>query len=332
MPIIGSFSYGSASAIQYSTVEELLSQLPDNTQNIIVAQDIRDAVYTLWERTALTASSTASAFFQNSNPTIISVGGIPSGSSFNVPVDMQTIWNQLLYPYIPQTNSLSISGQSTREYGNPNGLSSGSITLNWGVIRNSNSIISINVDSQSFTATGNTQNGTKLSTGTHSWNTSLPSQINTFTMSSSDGTTNISTPVNLTWMNKIYWGRINLSSIGNPNLSINPNLSSQVATLCTDNAIINLTGAGVGSGSQLSTSKNATYNGIDANGWYLIFAWPSSVSGAFIPSFTVNGMPNNSFTRVRTLSPFVNQYGFTTNYEVWISNILQNSALNIVIS
>jgi hypothetical protein len=49
MPIIGTYSGGSASANRYSTVDELLTQLPDNTSNLIVAQDVRDSVYTLWE-------------------------------------------------------------------------------------------------------------------------------------------------------------------------------------------------------------------------------------------------------------------------------------------
>jgi hypothetical protein len=329
MPIIGSFSYGSASAIQYSTIEELLSQLPDNTENIIVAQDIRDAVYTLWERTA--TSSTASVFFQNSNTTPFSVGGIPAGSTFTNPTDMQTIWNQLLYPYVAQVSSLSLS-PTIREYGNPNALSLNSITLNWSIIRNSNPILSINVDGQSFTPTGNSQTGTKLTTGTHSWNTSLVSQNQTFTMTTNDGTTNLSSTASLTWMNNRFWGRIDLSSIGNPNLTTNPSAASQVATLCTDLVVRTLGGAGVGSGSQLSTTKNSSYNGINGAGQYLIFAWPSSVPDALTPNFTVNGILNTAFTRVRTASPLVNVHGFTTNYEVWVSNTAQNSPLNIVIS
>ena len=52
--IIGSYSPGgpgsSASANEYSTIDELLIQLPDNTANAIDASDVRDSVYTLWER------------------------------------------------------------------------------------------------------------------------------------------------------------------------------------------------------------------------------------------------------------------------------------------
>ena len=85
--------------------------------------------------------------------------------------------------------------------------------------------------------------------------------------------------------------------------------------------------------SNLSTTKNKTYNGINGSGKHLVFAWPSNAAGSLTPTFTVNGLPNTAFTRVRTASAFVNQFNFSgTNYEVWVSNTLQNSPLDIVIS
>lgn len=319
MPIIGSFSYGSASAIEYSTIEELLSQFPDNTANIIVAQDIRDAVYTLWERTG--DGLTASVYFQNENPTPVTVGGIPAGSAFPDPTDMQTMWNQLLYPYVAP--SCSLGNDYTREYGDPNGLATNSITFTWNVTKNSESITSITVVGQSVVPTGNSQTGSVAVTGTHSV-TPGASQTNTFSMSVTDGTQTDTDNATITWVNRIYWGSIDLGGV---NLTTNPQLVTQVALLCDDDAILNLTGAGVGSGSILVTSKNRGYNGINGAGDHLIFAWPSSVSGATSPTFTVNGLPNTAFTRVRTASAFTNQYGFTTNYEVWVSNTLQNSPI-----
>jgi hypothetical protein len=71
---------------------------------------------------------------------------------------------------------------------------------------------------------------------------------------------------------------------------------------------------------------------MDGAGWKLIFAWPSSVSSTYTQVFTVNNSTNTAFTRVRTNSPLVNQYGITSNYEVWVSNTLQGSALDIVIN
>lgn len=321
MPIIGSFSYGSASAIEYSTVEELLSQLPDNTDNIIVAQDIRDAVYTLWERTD--TGLTASVFFQNENPTPVSVGGIPAGSTFPDPTDMQEMWNKLLYPYVAP--SCSLGPDYNREYGDPNGLATNSITFNWSVTKNSEDIISITVAGQTIIPTGDSQNGNIVVTGTHSV-TPGASQVNTFNMLVGDGTQNDTDTAKITWRNKIYWGSIDLGGV---NLTTNPSSLPSVISICDDDAILNLTGAGVGSGSQLSATKNKTYNGINGSGEHLIFAWPSSVAGSTTPTFTVNGLPNTAFTRVRTASAFTNQFGFTTNYEVWVSNTLQNSPISL---
>lgn len=307
---------------EYDNIDSLLVQIPDNDQNSIQASDVRDAVYTLWQRT----SQSGTVFFQNANPTPVTVGGIPAGSTFPDPTDMQTMWNRLLYPYVAP--SVSISSSVTREYGNPNGLTTNSITFTWNVTKNSETITSITVVGQSVTPTGESQTGTVQVTGTHSL-TPGASQVNTFSMSASDGTQTVNASSTITWMNKIYWGSIDLGGV---NLTTNPGALPQVAALCNDNAILNLTGAGVGSGSALATSKTKSYSGINGAGDHLIFSWPSSVLGATSPTFTVNGLPNTAFTRVRTASPFTNQYGFTTNYEVWVSNTLQNSPLNIVIS
>ena len=332
MPLIGSYSFGSASADRYSTVDELLIQLPDNTANLIVAQDIRDSVYTLWKNiedvgTIAASAASASAFFYNPNATPITVGGIPAGSTFGTPTDMQTMWNMLLYPYVAP--GASLGALSNREYGAPL-----SVNLSWSAVRNSNAITSIIVGGFSQVPTGNSQAGFQLTTGTHSVSPGV-SQTNTFNMSVGDGTSTTNTSTSLTWMNKRYWGFVDLSGIGNPDLTLNPGLSSSVAAVVTDVVILALTGANANSqafGNELSTSKSKTYTGINGAGKHLVFAWPSTVGSPYTPTFTVNGLPNTAFTRIRSNSPFVNQYGFTVNYEVWVSNTLQNSPLNIVIS
>ena len=337
------YSYGtgsSASADRYSTVDELLTQIPDNTANLIVAQDIRDSVFTLWERisdVSLIAGSaaSASAFFQNTDPTPVTVGGIAAGSTFPTPTDMQTMWNLLLYPYVAPGALLTYLGNANRQYGD-----SLSLTLDWTATKNSDNIISIQVPTSPSTSTTvpgvpvggwtTTQVGSQAATGTHSL-TPAKSQTNVFTMTVNDGTTAVNGTYTLTWKNKIYWGSIDLSSIGNPNLTTNPGSYSLVSTLCTDSAI-KTSSIQPNGGSQLSDTKNKTYNGIDGDGDYLIFAWPSNVTNATIPSFTVNGLSNTAFTRVRTNSSFSNEFGFVDEYEVWVSNTIQNSPLNVVIS
>jgi hypothetical protein len=82
----------------------------------------------------------------------------------------------------------------------------------------------------------------------------------------------------------------------------------------------------VGTGSELSTNLTKTYTNMNGNGNYLIFAFPSTFGN---PSFIVNGLSNNAFTKVKSNFLFTNQFGYITNYDVWISNTIQNSPLNI---
>lgn len=333
MALVGSYSVVGATSSTlsryYSTIDELLLGLPDNTNNLIQAINIRDAVYTLYEyvgSVSASSSSTASVQYDRLTPSsyVGNVGGVVQGSTFSGTV--QDVLDRIFYPYVAPGTSISVLN-TPREFGSPL-----SATLNWSVTKNSNSITSIVVDGIPQIPTGNSQAGTVMSSGTHSINPSV-SQTNTFSLSCSDGTNTSIASTQLVWMNRIYWGSVDLSSIGNPNLTTNPGSASLVSSLCTDSTLLNLTGAGVTPGSQLSTSKNKTYSNIDGAGEYLIFAWPSTVSGSLTPNFTVNGLPNTAFTRVRTSSPLVNQWGFSgTNYEVWVSNTQQNSPLNIVIS
>lgn len=332
MPVIATYSVVgyTASTISryYSNVDELLIPLLDNTTNAINAINVRDAVYTLYQYTnsiVASASATASLSYDRTTPSsyIGNVGGVTTGSTFSGSV--QDVLDRIFYPYVSPSSSLG--SLSNREFGQAI-----SVTLNWSVTKNSNNITSIIVDGTPIIPTGGNQTGNLTTSGTHS-TTPSSSQTNTFSMSASDGTSTVNSSTQLVWMNRIFWGSIDLSSIGNPNLTTNPGSASLVATLCTDSTVRNLTGALVTPGSQLSVSKSKTYTNIDGAGEYLIFAWPTTVPGSLTPTFVVNGLPNTAFTRVRTNSPLTNQWGFSgTNYEVWVSNTAQNSPLNITIS
>ena len=326
---------GSSSANSYSTIQELLVKIPDNTANQIQAKDVRDSVFTLWEKISGLSASIGSndvTYNRTSPSTSVTIGGVPNGSTFSGTV--QDVLDRVFYPYAAPSVSLSVSAPNPREFGYSTLLS-----LNWSVTKNGNSSITvITVDGSGVIPTGNSQGGTKTNVvGTYSVATinSSTQQTNTFYMSAGDGVSSPSTSATLYWQNQRYWGRVNLSSIGNPNLTTNPGLSTLVSTITTDSIIKALTGASANGqlfGSELSTSKSKTYTGMDGSGWHLIFAWPSSVSSSYTPVFTVNNLTNTAFTRVRTNSPLVNQYGITSNYEVWVSNTLQGSALDIVIN
>lgn len=325
--IVGTFGTGSnIESREFDNFNDLLNQLPDNTSNLIDPSDIRDSVYTLWQRiddVNLIASSaaSASAFFQNPDPTPITVGGIQAGTTFPTPTTMQDMWNQLLYPYVAP--GVSISGGGVREFG-----SSNAVTLNWTVTKNSEDI-------QSIVVNGVPEIGAPFTTNQSGFQNAFATQDipTTFTITANDGTSTVSATTTVTWQSRRYWGRVDLSSIGNPNLTTNPGAVSSIVPLLNDAVILALNGAGVGSGSELNANSiSKTYNGINGSGQYLVFAWPSSFSNSQTPQFVVNGLPNTAFTRIRNNSPFVNAFGYTTNYEVWISNTLQNSPLNIVIS
>ena len=327
MPIIGSFSFGSASATRYSTVNELLNQLPDNTANLIDASDVRDSVYSLWEyigdvQTLASQSATVSTYYTNSTSVPVTIGGITAGMSFPGTYSMQQMWDMLLYPYIAPSCSLGSLGN--RQFGAPL-----PVTLSWSVTKNTNTITSIIVDGVAQVPTGVSQAGTKAASSTHSVSPGV-SQVNTFTMTCSDGTTTPGTSVNLTWMNKRYWGKVDLTSIGNPDLTTNPGLAGSVGAFLTDTVIKSLSGAGVGSGSELSTTKSKTYTNMNGTGQHLVFAFPTAFG---TPAFSVNGFSSTAFTKVRSASVFVNDYSFSgTLYDVWVSNTLQGSPLNIVIT
>lgn len=317
------YTYGTGSTTEskrWSLLDDLLTQIPNNNTNLVRAKDVRDAVFTLWERLEVIGTA-SNSLYTNLLPTPTTIGGIAAGTTFSG-VTIQQMFDKLLYPY--QLPTLSLSPLVGKEYG-----SSASITLSWSVVKKTNNITGITVDGQSFTPTGNSQNGTKSSLGTYS----IPapaSTTNTFNMSVTDGTSTNTTSTSFTWMNRIYWGAINLTSIGNPDFGLYPGSASSINM--TSSTIMGLTGAGISPGNLLSATKTKTYSAINGSGDYLIFAWPTSVASAYNPVFNVNGLQNTAFTRVKTNWNFTNVTGFTTPYEVWISNTRQNSPLNIAIN
>lgn len=329
------YGYGTGSVIEsfrYDQVIDLLNQIPNNTTNLIKAEDVRDSVFTLWERITdlsviVASASLTPTTYVNPNPTTITVGGISAGTTFPTPKTVQQMFDSLLYPYTAPT--ISLTPNSQKEYGQ-----SLSTTLNWSVVKKSNPILSVIIDGFSLSGiTGNSQAGTRIVSGTYSLPLAV-STTNTFLMQVNDGTSTTNTSATITWMNKIYWGNIDLSGlvVPNPDLTLNPSYATYVTNAVTSNLIKALTGAGVGTGNELSITKNKTYLGINGAGRYLIFAWPSTVSGSNTPTFTVNGLPNTAFTKVRTGWSFTNAYGIVSSYEVWVSNTAYNSAANIIVS
>ena len=288
---------GSASANQYSTVQELLYKLPDNDSNLIQAKDVRDAVYTLWERVSdveiiASQSASASAIYTNLTPTPFTIGGIPAGSTFSSKT-MHEMWDALLYPYVAP--GASLTGGFLREYGASNAL-----TLSWSATKNTKTITTIIVNSTPIVVTGNSQAGTQSATSTQNVNT-------TFTMTVSDipnGTSTTSATTTASWSNRRYWGTISaahpLATVSNANFS-----HSQISSLSSE-----------------LNNGHAQTRTITTNYDYVVFIWPANASvnlSTNPPRVKIGGFGNNNWIKTRSNVTFTNQFGYTgTNYDVWI--------------
>jgi hypothetical protein len=302
--IIGTFSGppaptgGSFSANEYSTVQELLYKLPNNTANAIQAKDVRDSVYTLWERISkveITASQSASAsvIYSNTLATPNTVGGIPAGTTFTNRT-MKQMWDALLYPYIAPVASLS--GGFYREYGDVNTL-----TLSWSVTKKSESITTIVVDGTPVSPTGNNQSGTKSTTATQNTNT-------TFTMTVSDipnGSSTVTATTVATWDNRRYWGTLPVG-----------HALTTVSSLPFTHANISSLSSELGSGYAQTRTITTNYD-------YVVFIFPhNSVDlSTNPPHVSIGGFGNNNWIKTRNNVQFTNGTigAYTgTNYDVWV--------------
>jgi hypothetical protein len=286
--------------------------------SVLEPKDLRDSNWTLWnkiEDVQILASQSYNGFlYERMDPTLISVGGLLVGSTFSGV--LSDVLDRLLYPYVAPVNLLTIS-DSNREFGDDL-----SVDLNWSVVRKSNDIEEIVVSDVIITISGGDQNGIETITSTHSLNPGIIETIS-YTMSSYDGISTITSSVSLNWMNRIYWGTVDLSSIDNPDLTLSPSLSVDVSDYIDSSIILGL------NNSILSTTMSATYKNFGGDGKYLCFAWPE-IFGT--PSFLVNNLVNSAFTKIKSNFPLINQYGFDgVNYGVWISNIEYNSPVDIII-
>lgn len=293
---------GSATyAVAINSLENMLDVLPDNTSNQINAKDVRDVVAGLWDAIqGLSASISGSnaVIYTNTNPSSIAVGGISASSTFPG-LTVQQVFDNMFYPYVAPEISLTANPNQV-EFGN----SSATVQLNWLIRAKKNNIISSIVYRPSPQSAGTPPSNTIASgivTGTPTLNT-----ITTFTFSVNDGT-NYQTFATVNWRLSRYWGKF-------------PTLGA-----LTSADVTQLSGAGVGTGKELSTTKVQTRDGINGAGQHLVFAWPSSFGE---PSFVINGLSVNAYTKVNTNLIVTNQYGYTASYNVYMSNTAQNSPIS----
>jgi hypothetical protein len=353
-------NYGNQNVIaDYRYISDLLANIPDNNTNLIDAKDVRDAVWTLWNRVedislGLSSSGSFSADLRYDRTRLSSaaaVGGVPTGSTFSGTI--QNVLDRIFYPYTPPTCSLS--GGGIRQFGAPI-----SVTLNFTLNKFEKPINAASIELLSgtppiaipsvvaqnntipatFTSTLSTTPASIVTYATHSATPGL-SVTNTYTLTVGDGTSTAIAQTTVTWRNYLYYGTLDLSGLSNPNpdLTIKPDGSNSVLVAASkllvgseiDSNTIKATAPAYNRpkvDKYPTTTKNLTLNDYDAENNYLFFAWPT-IFGQ--PIFTVNGLSVTTFTKVKSNYTFVNEHGFSgVNYDVWISNTFYGkSTINI---
>lgn len=304
--VFGSPTY----AVAIPNLGAMLVVLPDNSANLISAQDVRDVVAGLYEGIAsvsasLSSFATTSVTYVNNNLTSVEVGGITFNSNFTGST-VQEVFDRMFYPYTSPTLSLS-SNTPILEYGDTS-----TVVLNFSATGGINNTISsfiygpVNPPQSvstplafGFTSGVVGSNGVLLNTPsifTYSVND---------TATSSGGITSVTTSV--TWSSRRYWGTLPVSS-----------------SLITASS----SGFTFSEVSTLSSELNEEYTQsrlIMTNSDYVVFVWPhNSVDlQSFPPKVYINGLVNNSWTKTRDNVVFTNQWGYTASYDVWRFNNIQ---------
>jgi len=218
----------------------------------------------------------------------------------------------VFFPSTSPTATITNTGYGTSKEFTTSGTDA--VTLTWTVTRPAycTQLALVVVDGTTITPTPNPAEGASSGATTASTITKNTNKTFTVSVTSADGKTG-SASTTVTWYWKRYWGAF-ASAVPPTNGSFS----------ISDAQILALTGAGVGTGNEISTTRVKSYDGINGGGDYLVFAFPSSWG---TPLFVVNGLPNTAFTKVRDNS-FTNASGGSTTYQVWVSNFEQNSAIS----
>ena len=345
-------NYGNQNVVaDYRYISDLLANIPDNNTNQIDAKDVRDAVWTLWNRVedinlGLSASGiniygTASGTFSQDLrydrtrlSSAVAVGGVPTGSTFSG--TLQDVLDRIFYPYAKPTCVLN--GGGDRQFG-----SSTSVTLNFTLNKFEKPVTAVSIqlipgvlpisipsviaqpDTIPATFGPSTLSTTPPSVVTYATHSTAPvttSESYTYILTIGDGTDISTASTTVTWKNYLYYGTLDLSGLSgnaNPDLTITPNGSNSAAVAAS---IIQI-GAAITSNTIKATS--GTYNRPIAS---RVFATAKTLSLTDYaaadnylffawptifgtPVFKINGLSNTAFTKVKSNFAFSNEQGFS---------------------
>jgi hypothetical protein len=335
----------------YAYISDLLANIPDNNTNLIDAKDVRDAVWTLWNRiedinTGLsssginiygTGSGTFSADLRYDRTRLSSaapVGGVPTGSTFSG--TLQDVFDRIFYPYTAPTCALS--GGGNRQFG-----ASTAVTLSFTLNKFEKPVTAASIQLLSGTSPITipsviTQNNTNpasfgpstlgttpasiVTYATHSATPGSVSESNVYTLTIGDGQSSANATTTVTWMNYLYYGTLDLSALsGNPNpdLTVRPDGSNSAAVA---SSIVQIA-ASIDSNTLKATT--GTYNRVlvtkvlSLSRTLSLSDYAAGNNYLFFawptlfgtPTFKINGLSNSAFTKVKSNFVFTNENGFS---------------------
>ena len=324
MPIIPP-DYGTGSSYysqNFDNIQELLQRFYDNTSNVIVAKDVRDPLWTLWNKiSGLSASlGSASITYTLGTPSTISVGGITEGTTFSN-VTLTQLFDQMLLPYVaPVVNNFGPSVLE-KQFGDTTTLNLtysinvGSLPLDSGyaiqfISPNPSSSIPNKVVTGNDPETGTTNNfSLTYSTSTFSV---ISYAVATMSFRTTPDLTIFTATTSIAQKHKRYYGQISIP------IGFTPSNSASVTAVgayLTDTRIKGL------SYSELSTNVNFSQAvDFDTSGQYFVFAAPTVFGFNYPIGFYVDNIFTQNYTKIRSNSNLSNEFGFVAPYDVFIIN------------
>jgi hypothetical protein len=307
--VFGSPTY----AVAINDLGLMLTVLPDNSSNLISAGDVRDIVAGLFENIesvsfSVTNIATSSISYTNLNPTSVLLGGIAFNTTFNN-VTVQSIFDELFYPYTPPQLTLTVS-PNVVEFGN----TSQTVLVNFSIQAGINDVQDATLirpaDSNLTTIYPLAFGFTSSSVGS---NNILPNQLSIFTFSVDDnipptgGITTVTASVDYSLSR--FWGTLPV---------ISPLVSVSTASFNESDC------------ATLTKELNSDYSQsreIMTNNDYVVFVYPqNSVNLQYYPpKVFINGLPNNDWIKTRDGVIFTNVWGYTASYDVWRFNNIQGT-------
>lgn len=314
--------YGSGSSYysqNFDNIGELLQRIYDNSSNIILAKDVRDPIWTLWNRIQDVASQslTQSSLYSLGTPSTATIGGILEGSTFSE-VSLNQLFDSLLLPYVSPVVEHFRPTVTEMQFGNP-GLIGLSYSINVGSVPldsgygikfyspNPSSLIPTKAVTGNDPEGGNTNNFSP----TYSTNVSVIQYgVATMSFRTNDNLVFTSSTV-IEYKHKRYYGNISIPGGFTPSSPISV---TYVQSLLTDFVIKGL------SYSELATNVNIS-QAISFNNEYFVFAAPTVFGFNYPTGFFIDNLFSQDFTKIKSGVTFSNEYSYKAPYDVWISNV-----------